>query len=106
MDYRTIIKDNINYYMNLNGKRQIDLINDLKIASSVASSWCSGSRTPTLDNLNLLANYLNIHMIDFFITENKSDVSSIINTVSQLDPKYSDIIKKQANELLKIQKLM
>ena len=105
MDYRKIIKDNINYYMCKNNKRQSDLIKDLNIASSVASSWCSGARTPTLDNLNILANYLNVNIIDFFIDKNKNDVSIIIQIVSQLDPKYCDLIKKQANELLKIQEL-
>ena len=105
MDYRKMIKDNINYYMQLNNKRQIDLINDLHVASSVASSWCSGARTPTLDNLNILANYLNINMIDFFISDKRNDISHIIQIISQLDPKYADVIKKQAVELLKIQKV-
>ena len=50
--------------MNKNEKIQNDLINDLGLSSSVISSWCRGYRTPTISNLEMLADYFKINIID------------------------------------------
>ena len=56
--YKKIFSKNLNYYMNLKGKTQTDIINDLDINKSAISSWCNGSRLPRMNKVELLANYL------------------------------------------------
>ncbi len=62
--YKKIFSKNLNYYMNLKGKTQTDIINDLDINKSAISSWCNGSRLPRMNKVELLANYLNISVSD------------------------------------------
>lgn len=62
--YKKIFSKNLNYYMNLRGKNQTDIINDLDINKSAISSWCNGTRLPRMNKVELLANYLNINVSD------------------------------------------
>ena len=62
--YKKIFSKNLNYYMNLRGKTQTDIINDLDINKSAISSWCNGTRLPRMNKVELLANYLNINVSD------------------------------------------
>ena len=50
----------LNYYLNLRGKNQQDLINDLKFSSSTVSQWCNGLSIPRMNRINTLANYLGV----------------------------------------------
>ena len=49
IDIRKQFAKKLNYYMNINNKRQIDLINDLKATRSTISSWCTGRRLPSIE---------------------------------------------------------
>jgi len=62
--YKKIFSKNLNHYMDLNGKTQTDIINDLDINKSAISSWCNGTRLPRMNKVELLANYLNITVSD------------------------------------------
>lgn len=62
--YKKIFSKNLNYYMNLKGKTQTDIINDLDINKSAISSWCNGTRLPRMNKVELLADYLNISVSD------------------------------------------
>lgn len=41
--YKQIFSQNLRYYMSLNNKEQIDLINDLGFNKSAVSTWCNGT---------------------------------------------------------------
>lgn len=62
--YKKIFSKNLRYYMNLNNKTQIDLINDLKINKSAISTWCNGTRLPRMDKVDMLAKYFGINCSD------------------------------------------
>ena len=62
--YKQIFSKNLRYYMSLNNKEQIDLINDLGLNKSAVSTWCNGTRLPRMDKVNLLAEYLGISRSD------------------------------------------
>lgn len=62
--YKKIFSKNLNYYMDLKGKTQTDIINDLDINKSAISSWCNGTRLPRMNKVELLANYLGINKSD------------------------------------------
>lgn len=59
--YRKIFSNNLNYYMQINGKKQDDLVKDLGINSSTISSWCTAQKLPRMDKIVMLANYFNIN---------------------------------------------
>ena len=54
----------LNYYLNLRGKTQQDLINDLNYSSSTVSQWCNGKTIPRMDRIKDLATYLGIDKTD------------------------------------------
>ena len=69
--YRKIFSKNLNYYMQINGKIQDDLVRDLSLKSSTISSWCNGQKLPRMDKIALLANYFGIHFSK--LIEEKTD---------------------------------
>jgi len=71
--YKKIFAKNLKKYMDLNGKSQIDLINDLKLNKSAVSTWCNGTRLPRMDKVDLLAKYFNINRSD--LIEEKDEQS-------------------------------
>lgn len=69
-EYKKIFSKNLKYYMNLNNKNQMDLINDLSLSSSTVSNWCTGLKLPRMDKVQMLADYFGILKSD--LLENKS----------------------------------
>lgn len=59
-EYRKIFSENLNYFMSLNNKTQIDIINDLGFNKSSVSTWCNGTRLPRMDKVDALAKYFGI----------------------------------------------
>lgn len=62
--YKRIFSKNLRYYMSLNHKEQIDLINDLGFNKSAVSTWCNGTRLPRMDKVDTLARYFHINRSD------------------------------------------
>ena len=58
--------NNLSTLMEVNGKNQTDLMHDLNISSATISSWCTGSKFPRPDKIEMLAAYFNVDIIDFF----------------------------------------
>ena len=69
--YRKIFSRNLIHYMEMNGKTQTDLINDLGFNKSAVSTWCNGTRLPRMDKVDALAKYFKINRSD--LIEEKSD---------------------------------
>ena len=78
--YKQIFSQNLRYYMSLNNKEQIDLINDLGFNKSAVSTWCNGTRLPRMDKVNMLAEYFNINRSDLI----EERVQPIVDTSSQI----------------------
>lgn len=83
--FKKIFSQNLRYYMSLNDKTQIDLINDLKLNKSAVSTWCNGTRLPRMDKVDLLANYFGIRRSDL-IEERTS-----VDTEPKLSQEETDI---------------
>lgn len=69
-EYKKIFAKNLKYYMDLNSKNQMDLINDLGLSSSTVSNWCTGLKLPRMDKVQMLADYFKINKSD--LIEDKS----------------------------------
>ena len=61
---RKIFADNLNYFMQLRGKEQVDFVNDLGINKSTISTWCNGIKMPRMGMIQILADYLRIRKSD------------------------------------------
>ena len=72
--YIKIFSRNLIHYMEMNGKTQTDLINDLGFNKSAVSTWCNGTRLPRMDKVDALAKYFKINRSD--LIEEKSDFDS------------------------------
>ncbi len=57
---KRIFANNLNYYMSLRGKKQVDLSRDLGISLTTVNSWCTGTKFPRMDKIQMLADYFNI----------------------------------------------
>lgn len=71
--YKAIFSKNLKYYMYINGKTQIDLINDLGFNKSAVSTWCNGTRLPRMDKVEQLARYFGINRSDLIEDKDKSE---------------------------------
>lgn len=114
--YKRIFSKNLNYYMELNGKSQSDLVNDLGFNKSAVSTWCNGSRLPRMDKVETLAQYFRINRSDL-IEEKSSDTLTpkderdiakrLDNTLSDLEDTQSALmfngepLDDETRELLK-----
>ena len=68
----------LKYYMDINGKKQIDLIRDLakyNTTRSTISSWCTGRRMPGIEKIDILAEYFHINRSD--LLEDKKEEQRI-----------------------------
>lgn len=88
--YRKIFSKNLKYYMSINDKTQIDIINDLGINKSAISTWCNGTRLPRMDKIDMLAKYFHINRSD--LIEEKSDLIAEKNNTSDRSPSKGVVI--------------
>lgn len=82
-EYKRIFSQNLKYYMELKGKNQIDIMNDLNISSSTVSNWCTGQKLPRMDKIQMLADYLGIKKSDLIEEHSSNEESYYINSEAQ-----------------------
>ena len=69
--FKKIFSTNLKYYLEINNKTQVDLVNDLGFDKSTVSTWVNGTRLPRMDKVDMLSKYFNINRSD--LIEEKSD---------------------------------
>lgn len=86
--YKAIFAKKLKYYMELNNKNQMDLMNDLDLGSSTVSSWCTGQKLPRIGKIQLLADYFGINKSDLLEEKPFSNVTTkkgiIINVLGRV----------------------
>ncbi|MCI6121727.1 MAG: helix-turn-helix domain-containing protein [Lachnospiraceae bacterium] len=68
---KQIFAKNLKRLMDISGKNQMDLMNDLNLSSSTVSSWCTGQKFPRMGKIQMLADYFNVMKSD--LIEDKSE---------------------------------
>ena len=63
-ELKIIFSKNLRHWMQIRGKTQNDIINDLGFISSKVSNWCTGKAYPRMDAVQQLADYLQIYKTD------------------------------------------
>lgn len=61
---KTIIANNIQYYMDKTGKKRKELCMDLDIKYSTLSEWLQGKKYPRIDKIEKLADYFGVQKSD------------------------------------------
>ena len=75
-NFREIFAKRLNYYMSINNKRQIDLVEDLRIPRATVSNWCNGKKMPEMVKIDMLAKYFNINRSDL-LEDKKEKIETI-----------------------------
>lgn len=88
-EYKKIFAKNLKHYMVASGKNQMDLMRDLGLSSSTVSNWCTGSKLPRMDKVQMLADYF--HILKSDLLEEKSPVD---NNTYYLNPETSKIAQE------------
>ena len=83
-EYRKIFVRKLAYYMQLNGKKQIDLMHDLGLKSATVSSWCTGKKLPRVDKIQLLADYFHIEKSDLLEDKNTDNRETFARNLKRL----------------------
>ncbi|WP_243100605.1 helix-turn-helix domain-containing protein [Roseburia sp. AM59-24XD] len=88
-EYKKIFAKNLKHYMVASGKNQMDLMRDLGLSSSTVSNWCTGSKLPRMDKVQMLADYF--HILKSDLLEEKSPAD---NNTYYLNPETSKIAQE------------
>lgn len=90
---------NIKYLRNKKNIDQQVMAEDLGVAQSTLSCWENGLRTPDLDMIAKISNYLNIY--DDFITKDLTNNDSPVNEMELLFSKNKDILTDDDKEMIR-----
>lgn len=102
-EYKKVFSKNLRYYMELNGKNQMDLMNDLHLSSSTVSNWCTGLKLPRMDKVQKLADYFHINKSD--LIEEKDD-SKEPELTARDEKDIAKILEQTKEQLLSQEGLM
>lgn len=83
-EQKRIFAKNLNKYMLLNKKQQVDVAKDLDINPTTLNMWCKGNSMPNVGKIQKLADYFRIGKSD--LTDEKEE--------RDIDSEYSDIAMK------------
>ena len=117
-DYKKVFAKNLKFFMDQNGKSQMDLVNDLHLSQSTVSNWCTGLKLPRMNKIQMLADYFGIEKSDLLESKDTSthlsanderDIQkSLEATLSQLENAQEgllfsgEVLDDETRELLKI----
>lgn len=96
--FRQNFKNKLNYYMQLNHKRQEDIVADLGINKSTISTWCRGQKMPRTATIQKLATYFGVTVADFLNDNAKKELNTEILSILEKIPEQK---KENALEYLK-----
>ena len=80
-EQKRVFAQNLNKYIALNNKQQIDVAKDLDISPTTLNMWCKGNSMPSTGKIRKLADYFRIGMSDLTDEKHKENI----------DVEYSDI---------------
>ena len=80
-EQKRVFAKNLNKYIALNNKQQIDVAKDLDISPTTLNMWCKGNSMPSTGKISKLADYFRIGMSDLTDEKHKENI----------DVEYSDI---------------
>lgn len=74
---RKIFAHNLNYFLNLNEKKQIDLAKHMGVSGGLVSSWCRGEKMPRVNKIKEICDWFNIEMTDMLTDKTKEQEEGV-----------------------------
>lgn len=68
---KKIFARNLNFFMNLNKKKQVDLAKYLKCSTGLVSAWCAGQKMPRPNTIYEICLWFHIEMADLLTDTSK-----------------------------------
>jgi len=68
---------NLKYWLEREGKKQIDLCNHLGVSSATVSNWSTGTKMPRTDKIQAICNWLGIELSDL-LTDKRHEQAEVL----------------------------
>ena len=78
-EFNILFAKNLNHYLQLNAKTQLDLANHLGVSTSAVSAWCRGAKIPRMDKVDAMCKYFGIRRSDLMEDKNSKSSSYYLN---------------------------
>ena len=95
-EQKQIFARNLNKYIHLNQKQQIDVAKDLSINPTTLNMWCNGNSIPKVSTIQKLADYFRIGKSDLTddkkVSDSELEYSDTIMKIALKDKRFSNII--------------
>ena len=95
-EQRKIFCNNLNHYININGKHQKEVAKAIGEKATTLNMWCTGKSMPSVGKIQKLADYFGIGKSD--LTDDKSDLT--------LEEAYTNVTMKIAIHDKRFQKII
>lgn len=69
-EFNQLFAKNLNFFLDLNGKSQLELAEYIGVSPASVSNWCKGLKLPRMDKIDLICRFFNIQRSD--LMEDKS----------------------------------
>lgn len=102
VEQKKIFSRNLNKYMNLNQKQQVDVAKDLDINPTTLNMWCKGNSMPSTGKIRKLADYFHIGMTDLTDEKEPTDVDDEYSDIAMNIGLYDERFKKVIIEYSKL----
>jgi transcriptional regulator with XRE-family HTH domain len=95
-EQKRIFAKNLNKYINLNKKQQIDVAKDLKVNTTTLNMWCKGNSMPNVGKILKIAEYFNVELTDL-VNDKENDELSFeygyaTNKIAESDERFKKIV--------------
>ena len=83
---------NLVYYLNISGREQKEVANEIGVATSTFNDWTKGKKYPRIDKIEMLANYFRIKKSD--LIEDKKAKTPDEQTLTEGEKMLLDLFRR------------
>ena len=108
-EMRKKFKTNLKKIMALKGKNQSDIVKALNFKQSTVSAWLNGKKYPRMDKVQMIANYLNVDIIELVDNQSNDSITftntekALIKNYRQLNEQNQQAVTTMINSLLAVE---
>ncbi len=96
----------LSYYQTVKGKRKKEVAAAIGVPDTTFSSWSNGTHLPNMEKLQILANYLDAPIEQFFnfsIPQEDKLSTELINLITELSDEDKNVLRTVALRLKQLQ---
>lgn len=103
--YNRVFANNLNYYLTLNNKTQLELANYVGVSTASVSNWCKGIKLPRMGKVDIICRYFNIDRSELIepdgpsIREHRIAEDALLLHYNKLNSKGKDKVIEYASDL-------